>query len=126
MFPDNPVKPFAGCSLLGFLPTGRELVDLPDQRRSSIWEGDELIVDTVGFSPGTLGRNFRTGPFHGDELHVTEHFVIDTEQGALRRSWSAEDPAYFEGEYSGQDVVFVADIAYEPYNCEDLTSEYIE
>ncbi len=90
------------------------------------WERDELIVDTVGFAPGTLGRNFRTGPFHGDELHVTEHFVIDTEQGALRRSWSAEDPAYFEGEYSGQDVVFVADIAYEPYDCDDLTSEYIE
>ena len=34
----------------------------------------------------------------------------DTAQMELTRSYSAEDPVYFKGQYSGWDVIQVADL----------------
>ena len=81
------------------------------------WEGDVLIVDTVGFSPGILSADARVP--HSDRLHVVERFWIDPTTGALRRSYVARDSLYFEGEYTGADAVFISDVPYQVTPCDD-------
>ena len=87
------------------------------------WEGDELVVETTGFAPGYLET--RNAVMHGSDMHVVERFTYEHEAGTLTRSWVAEDPTYFNGSYTGQDGVEIADIPYEPYNCSDLTNEHV-
>ena len=81
------------------------------------WEDDVLIVDTVGFEPGILSADGRLP--HSDRLHVIERFSLDPETGALRRSYGAEDPLYFEGQYTGADVVHISDVPFQVAPCED-------
>ena len=83
------------------------------------WEDDVLVVDTVGFNPGILSADGRLP--HSDRLHVVERFSLDPEGHALTRSWVAEDPLYFEGQYTGSDIVHVSDVPYQPTACEDLS-----
>jgi hypothetical protein len=85
------------------------------------WEGDVLVVDTVGFAPGILSADGRVP--HSDQLHVVERFSLDPEKMRLRRDYTAEDPLYFEGRYTGSDTVLVADLPYHGTTpCEDRTS----
>jgi hypothetical protein len=83
------------------------------------WENGVLIVDTVGFVPGILSADGRLP--HSDRLHVVERFALDADGRALTRTWMAEDPLYFVGQYTGSDVVYVSDVPYEPTPCEDLS-----
>ena len=64
------------------------------------WEGDVLVVDTVGFLPGMLGTEFA----HGERLHVVERFALNDSGTVLTREYTATDPEYFIGEYRGTDV----------------------
>jgi hypothetical protein len=79
------------------------------------WEGDVLVVDTVGFMPGVLNAPVR----HGDKLHVVERFVLDPKTMKLARSYVAEDPLYLKGQYSGSDVIQVADAPYAQDKCKE-------
>jgi hypothetical protein len=80
------------------------------------WEGDTLVVDTVNFLPGVL-----TGQTpHGNKLHVVERFTLDPQTMRLTRQYTAEDPEYFSGQITGQDVVQVADAPYAQDNCKEL------
>ena len=81
------------------------------------WDGDTLVVDTVGFEPGILLADGRVP--HSADLHVVERFTLDADGRALRRSFVATDPLYFEGEYRGADTVYVADVPYQPIPCDD-------
>ncbi len=81
------------------------------------WEGDVLVVDTVGFLPGVLNAPVR----HGDKLHVVERFTLDPKTMKLTRSYTAEDPDYLKGQYTGSDVVAVADQPFTKDNCKDQT-----
>jgi len=81
------------------------------------WEGDVLVVDTTGFVPGVLNAPVR----HSDKLHVVERFTLDPKTMALRREYTAEDPVYLKGKYSGSDTINVADAPYAPGKCQDLT-----
>jgi hypothetical protein len=81
------------------------------------WENDVLVVDTVGFAPGVLSPPI----LHTDRLHVVERFSLDPAGPTLLRSYTAEDPEYFAGTYSGSDMLAVADIAYSPDKCSELT-----
>jgi hypothetical protein len=105
---------------------------LPSRAGHSIgrWENDVLVVDTIGFEPGILSADGRLP--HSDQLHVVERFTLDAVSRnastaflpngrALRRSWVAEDPLYFEGQYTGADVVYVSDVPYQVTPCEDLS-----
>ena len=83
------------------------------------WEDDVLVVDTVGFEPGILSADGRLP--HSDKLHVVERFSLDGEGRTLARTWVAEDPLYFEGQYTGSDVVQLSDVAFQPTKCEDLS-----
>jgi hypothetical protein len=84
------------------------------------WEGDVLVVDTVGFEPGVIAPPIR----HSDRLHIVERFSLDSDRAALTREYTAEDPVYFV-EYSGSDVVFVADVPFETHPCKELAYEFI-
>jgi hypothetical protein len=84
------------------------------------WEGDTLVVDTVGFEPGVLVAPIR----HSERLHVVERFTLDPKTMTLRRSYVAEDPVYFVGQYAGSDTVLIADVPYEPRPCKELTPEF--
>ncbi len=79
------------------------------------WEGDVLVVDTVGFLPGVLNAPVR----HSDKLHVVERFSLDPATMKLTRSYVAEDPVFLKGQYTGQDVVQVADAPYTPDTCKE-------
>src|SRR5262245_18626145 len=51
------------------------------------WDGDTLVVDTVGFLPGTLTGNLP----HSDKLHVVERFTLNPTTLELTRGIVAED-----------------------------------
>jgi len=80
------------------------------------WEGDTLVVDSVGFLPGYLNTPVR----NSDKLHVVERFSLDTDKMALTRSYTAEDPVYLKGRYIGSDTLLVADAPYDPGKCHEL------
>ena len=81
------------------------------------WENDELIVNTRGFLQGILSADTRTP--HSDQFIVEERFRIDPDNGALIRSYVAEDPLFFTGQYKGSDTMFLSSYPYEAYNCDD-------
>jgi len=79
------------------------------------WDNDVLVVDTVGFLPGVLEAPVR----HSAKLHVVERFSLDPKTMKITRSYTAEDPEYLKGTYSGSDVVQVADAAYAKDTCKE-------
>ena len=81
------------------------------------WEGDTLVVDTVGFESGILGGSVP----HTDQLHVVERFTLETDSMSLRRDYVAEDPAYFTDQYAGTDFVKPADAPFAVDTCRELT-----
>lgn len=81
------------------------------------WEDDVLVVDTAGFAPGVLSPPI----LNSEELHVVERYSLDTDALLLTRSYVAEDPVYFTGQYTGEDTIQVADLPYSPDECKELT-----
>jgi hypothetical protein len=79
------------------------------------WEGDVLVVDTARFLPGVLNAPVR----HGDKLHVVERFTLDPQTMKLTRSYVAEDSDYLKGQYTGSDVVEIADQPFAADNCKE-------
>jgi hypothetical protein len=80
------------------------------------WDGETLVVDTVGFSPGVLNAPVR----NSDKLHVVERFTLDPKTMRLTRQYEAEDPVYLKGKYTGQDVIQPADAPYAEDTCKEL------
>ena len=81
------------------------------------WDGDALVVDTVGFLPVVLAGNVA----HTDQLHVVERFTLDPQTMALKRDYMADDPEYFASRYTGSDTVLPADALFAEDKCEELT-----
>lgn len=81
------------------------------------WEGETLVVDTVGFAPGVLSPPIP----NSDELHVVERFHVEANPVALVREYVADDPVYLAGEYRGSDRIYPADLPYGPDECVELT-----
>jgi hypothetical protein len=81
------------------------------------WEGDTLVIDTVGFLPGFLSFPTR----HGSQLHVTERFTLDPKTWQLKRTWELEDPEYLIGKASSNNEVPVlpADAPYAEDKCKE-------
>jgi len=81
------------------------------------WDGDTLVIDTVGFEPGILAGNVA----HSGELHVIERFTLDPATMSLKREYVAEDPVYFTDQYIGSDIVKPADAPFAVDECRELT-----
>jgi len=87
------------------------------------WDGDTLVVDTVGFEEGFLDT--RQGVKHSTQLHVVERFSLSEDGNSLLRSYEGEDPLYLTAPFTGRDEIGVTEAEYDPYNCEDLTQEVV-
>jgi hypothetical protein len=85
------------------------------------WEGDVLVVDTIGFQAGVIAPPVR----NSEQLHIVERYSLDTETWALTRNYVAEDPVYYTDRYVGSDTVLVADVPYVAHPCDELTFEFI-
>ena len=85
------------------------------------WDGDTLVVDTVGFKPGILSGNVP----NSDKLHVVERYTLEPGKMALKREYTAEDPLYFADKYVGSDTVLPADAPFEVDKCKELAHEYM-
>ena len=84
------------------------------------WDGDTLVVDTVGFAPGSLSGNLP----HSDRLHVVERFTLNPTTLELTRGIVAEDPVYFAEKYVDSDSVLPADTTFRVEACRELAPEY--
>jgi Family of unknown function (DUF6152) len=84
------------------------------------WDGDTLVVDTVGFLPGSLAGNLP----HSNKLHVVERFTLNPETLELTRGIVAEDPVYFVDKYVDSDSVLPADAPFRVEACRELAPEY--
>jgi hypothetical protein len=83
------------------------------------WDGDVLVVDTVGFEPGVLTG---TTP-HSSALHTVERFSIDMDQLTLTRDFWAEDPLYFTDAYTGSTTMILSNVPYAAEACKDMTPQ---
>ena len=81
------------------------------------WDGDVLVVDTVGFAPGMLNGRLP----HSDQLHVVERFRFDLKTRQLRREYTASDPRFLTAPVSGSNAMDISGVAYGAEPCEDLT-----
>ena len=81
------------------------------------WDGDVLVVDTIGFLPGTL---VGTTP-HSNQLHVVERFSLDADAMTLTRQFRAEDPLYLTEPFTGSTTMILSNVPYAAEPCEDLT-----
>ena len=88
------------------------------------WEGDVLVVDTIGFEPGVFFYAGSLGfTMHSSEWHVVERFSVSDDGLTLTRDYIFSDPLFMEGSYSGSDAVSLTNEAYVPYECEELSGE---
>jgi hypothetical protein len=84
------------------------------------WEGDTLVVDTIGFTPGVLTPPTRSS----DQLHIVERFTLDTDKLALKREYSVTDPVYLAAPYESYDVMYLSDVPFERQTCTEMTPEF--
>jgi hypothetical protein len=62
------------------------------------WEGDALVVDTIGFNDKTPVDLFGTP--HTSQLHVTERYHVIAGGKTLRVDFRVEDPGAFTSPWS--------------------------
>ena len=63
------------------------------------YEGDELVVDTIGLNDKTFVDNYRTP--HTDQIHVVERFKVIEGGKTLQASVTVEDPGAFNMAWTG-------------------------
>ncbi|MBN1240882.1 MAG: hypothetical protein JXB36_20450 [Gammaproteobacteria bacterium] len=84
------------------------------------WEGDTLVVDTIGFAAGVLSPPTR----NSEQLHIVERFTLDPETMSLTREYTATDPVYLAEPYESYDVMYLSDVPFQPAECVDMTPEF--
>ncbi len=84
------------------------------------WEGDTLVVDTVGFAAGVLSPPTRSS----EQMHIVERFTLDSQKLSLRRDYSVTDPVYLSAPYESYDVMYLSDVPFQKQPCKDMTPEF--
>lgn len=84
------------------------------------WEGDTLVVDTIGFAEGVLSPPTRSS----EQMRIVERFTLDTEKMALKREYSVTDPVYLAAPYASYDVMYLSDVPFEKQACQEMTPEF--
>jgi hypothetical protein len=84
------------------------------------WDGDTLVVDTVGFAPGSVAGALP----HSGRLHVVERFTLNPATLEIIRGIVADDPDYFVDKYVESDSVLPADAPFRVEACKELAPEY--
>lgn len=81
------------------------------------WQGDTLVVDTIGFSAGSIFP--RNDVMHSEQMHTIERFRFNPETSFLERSYSVEDPLYLAEVRQAIDYQAISSEPYEPFGCEN-------
>ena len=63
------------------------------------WEGEELVVDTIGVNDRTFVDNYRTP--HTAKMHVVERFKLIDGGRTLQDTLTVEDPGAFTAPWTG-------------------------
>lgn len=84
------------------------------------WEGNTLVVDTLGFAEGVLSPPTRSSA----QMHIVERFTLDTKEMSLRRDYSVTDPVYLAAPYESYDVMYLSDVPFQAQECKDMTPEF--
>jgi len=84
------------------------------------WEGNTLVVDTIGFAAGVLSPPTRSS----EQMHIVERFTLDTDRWSLRRDYSVTDPVYLAAPYESYDVMYLSDVPFQEQPCNDMTPEF--
>jgi len=63
------------------------------------YEGEELVVDTIGLNDKTFVDNYRTP--HTDKIHVVERFKLVDDGKTLEATVTVEDPGTFNMPWTG-------------------------
>jgi hypothetical protein len=66
------------------------------------YEGDELVIDTIGLNDKTFVDNYLTP--HTTRLHVVERFKMTEGGKTLQLSIHVEDPGAFNGSWSARQI----------------------
>lgn len=82
------------------------------------WEGDTLVVETVGFKAGVLLPH--PGLMHSDAMKVVERFSLIEDGNVLRRDYEVTDPKFMTRAYTGNNAWERSAIPVSPYNCVEL------
>lgn len=88
------------------------------------WDGDTLVVDTVGFSEGYIDS--RSGAKHSTALNIVERFSLGDDGKSLNRTYVVSDSLYLQESVNGKDTIILSASEFDPYNCEDLTTEVVD
>jgi hypothetical protein len=89
------------------------------------WEGDTLVVDTIGFEEGWLEAT-RVGVKHSDQMHTVEKFNLSDDGQWLIMTYTINDPLYLEQPFTAQLTHGKTNAPYTQYDCEDLTEERVD
>jgi hypothetical protein len=84
------------------------------------WEGNTLIVDTVGFAAGVLSPPTRSS----EQMHIVERFTFDPQKLSLRRDYSVTDPVYLAAPYESYDIMYLSDVPFQKQVCKEMTPEF--
>lgn len=84
------------------------------------WEGNTLVVDTIGFAAGVLTPPTR----NSEQMHIVERFTFDPKDVSLRRDYSVTDPVYLAAPYASYDVMHLSDVPFQKQPCKDMTPEF--
>jgi hypothetical protein len=64
------------------------------------YEGDTLVVDTIGLNDKTDTDRFGTP--HSDEIHVVEHYRVSDDKKFLEVLFKVDDPKVFTTQWAGR------------------------
>jgi hypothetical protein len=84
------------------------------------WEGNTLVVDTVGFVAGVLSPPTR----NSEQMHIVERFTFDPQKMSLRRDYSVTDPVYLAAPYESYDIMYLSDVPFKKQPCKEMTPEF--
>jgi hypothetical protein len=101
---------------------------LPSREGHSIgwWEGDTLVVETIGYEPGFLAAGRGGSVLHSDQMRSTERFDLSEDGEFLIMTYTIEDPLYLAEPYTSQLTQFKTSQPSVEYNCVELAEERVE
>ena len=82
------------------------------------WEGDTLVVDTIGLTGRLLDGG--SAVVQSDQAHITEQIKYVAESRQLIRDWILEDPLHFEEPFGGQNIQEKSAHPHKEYGCVNL------
>jgi len=80
------------------------------------WDGDTLVIDTVGFNGFT--RLDTKGNPHSDKLHMVQR-LTRTDAGHITYKVTIEDPVYYSTPFTNERTFTIANTDLLEYSCEE-------